>query len=531
MKKIIKSISLILMLLILMSSCGGDYLDRSPSAYISPETLYSDVDKAKLAINGMARLMVSKYSDDAYGQFFCGEGTIKYLNEYMSETYSRPALASGWVNTMSGNRMDSNTSGYTTFAWYYYYTIIANANEFLSATIGNAEGNEKTIEFLRAQALVFRAYSYMQLVQLYCSRWVDGKNDVAELNNGLVLRTEENIHESDVPMSSAKDIYTQIYKDLDKAIELFVSSGKSRSKVWEPNQNVAYATYARAALNRQDYGVAAEMAAKARNGYPLMSNSDYMSGFSKENNEWIWGSYGDVDQTLSFYGFHSYMAYDANTSVIRTNPICISKTLYNKIPATDIRKGMFLDPPAGIAYSTTDGRYSTSKTSPGYAFAQEIRTKYSSMTADHRVSAYHSFKFSIGGGIGIGYINNFRSSEMYLIEAEAKYFLGGAEDDIRRLMNELIRDSKRDEAYDCTSAGEDLLKEIKFYRDVELWGEGFNWFDKKRYNEPIVRKSFANGGSFHSVLDGTTPVGYKNGWVYVTPLYESENNNAIGSGN
>ncbi len=35
------------------------------------------------------------------------------------------------------------------------------------------------------------------------------------------------------------------------------------------------------------------------------------------------------------------MAYDANTSIIRTYPVCISKELYDKIPDADIRKKYF----------------------------------------------------------------------------------------------------------------------------------------------------------------------------------------------
>ncbi len=35
------------------------------------------------------------------------------------------------------------------------------------------------------------------------------------------------------------------------------------------------------------------------------------------------------------------MAYDANTSIIRTYPVCISKELYDKIPDADIRKKIF----------------------------------------------------------------------------------------------------------------------------------------------------------------------------------------------
>ena len=93
----------------------------------------------------------------------------------------------------------------------------------------------------------------------------------------------------------------------------------------------------------------------------------------------------------------------------------------------------------------------------------------------------------------------------------------------------MTRDSGRDAEYECTATGADLLKEIKFYRAVELWGEGFDWFDKKRYNEPIVRLALGNGGNFGSAVAGTRAVDYGNRWTFVTPLIEKENNKALSS--
>ena len=58
---------------------------------------------------------------------------------------------------------------------------------------------------------------------------------------------------------------------------------------YKPNLNVAYAVYARAALTREDWANASKYAKLAREGYPLMSNSDYMDGgYHTPNSEWIW---------------------------------------------------------------------------------------------------------------------------------------------------------------------------------------------------------------------------------------------------
>ena len=398
--------------------------------------------------------------------------------------------------------------------------MIGNANSII-ANIDAASGTEQERQFIKAQALTYRAYSYAQLVQFYCYRWDDTNNGtaVSKRNNGLVIRTDKNMDEVNIPLSSSGDVYTQIYQDLDEAISLYKSSGLQRSNIWEPNIDVANAIYARAALNRQDYPTASAKAAEARAKYPLMSNDEYQAGFSASNQEWIWGSYGGEDQTLYYYGFHSYMAYDANTSLVRGNPTCMSKTLYDKIPATDIRKKLFLDG-ALYPYNKTNGELEKE------ADLKAVHAAHSTMLETHRVAAYMGFKFSIKGSIGVGYINHFRSAEMYLIEAEAKYHqndISGAQ----AAMNALIRDSKRDEAYSCTATGDALLSEIKTYRAIELWGEGFDWFDKKRYNEELVRLSFGNGGNFATAMAITLkPLDY-NRWTYFTPQREYDYNHAL----
>ena len=85
-----------------------------------------------------------------------------------------------------------------------------------------------------------------------------------------------------------------------------------------------------------------------------------------------------------------------------------------------------------------------------------------------------------------------RSSEMYLIEAEAKAMLNdvaGAQAALRPL------GEARDSAYDVTifNSQESLMEHIKFQRGVELWGEGFGYTDKIRWDEGIDHG--ADGGS------------------------------------
>ena len=401
---------------------------------------------------------------------------------------------SGNVDSMNHSYHDNISSSFVSYPWYYYYRIIGNANAIIDK-VDASVGTEDKKAYLKAQALTMRAYCYMMLTQLFHHRWSDGKNDEARSGNGLVLITTATTDA--LPLSSANDTYNQIYADLNAAIPALEKGTYKRnitSQNYQIDASVAYAVFARAALNKQDYSNALKYARLAYAKYPLMSVSAYNAGFCNPTSEWIWSSYGAATETLYYYSYFAYLAYNANTSAVRTYPNCIHKPLYDQIPESDIRRKLFLDP-AGLPYNTTNGKAPNSGTTkPLY---QKAFTERPDLTATAQVAAYMQYKVKCIDNVGVGHLNHFRSSEMYLIEAEASYFLGD-EDNARNILVQLTFNSGRDTKYTCDKTGEDLFNEIKLYRGIELWGEGFNFFDIKRWNDPVVRVSFKNGGNTYS---------------------------------
>lgn len=125
--------------------------------------------------------------------------------------------------------------------------------------------------------MTFRAYAFEKLIHYYCWRWQDSNNGASQ---GLILRLDEST--GSMPYSTLAKTFEQVYTDLDEAIRLFEESGidREQGEVWIPNINVAHAVYARAALTKQDYAKALSEAALAEEGYPLMSNAEYTSGFA-----------------------------------------------------------------------------------------------------------------------------------------------------------------------------------------------------------------------------------------------------------
>ncbi len=513
--KSIKTIIALILMMFLYTSCSDDFLDTVPTSSISPANIFGTTENAKLAVNGINKLMTRQWHGT---QGYNGEGTIKmFYGNYMGNHFHVPNLP-GFFTTMTMGFADNPLGRQTYYAWHYYYTLIGNANIILEY-IDDAEGPESERKYIKAQALGFRAYSFFMLSQIYGYRWSDSNNGAT---NGIVLRTD--ISTGDQALATLGETYQQVYDDLDEAIRLFEASGLSRrgdgSEFYEMCLEVAYAIYARAALTREDYQTARDMSRLARTNYPLMSNSDYIDGFRSPNREWIWGSYGASDEQLHFYSFHAYIAYNSTATNVRTRPKIISRPIFHQIPESDIRRGLFLDP-AGRTYNTDTGLSTTSS-----ALHLETHAQWPDLDPSSRIYAYMQFKFSALDMPGVGNLNHFRSSEMLLIDAEACYFLND-EPGARAALVALNKDSGRDPNYATSSAGQALLNEIKFYRAVELWGEGFDWFDHKRWGDALDRKAYADGGNFSDLFAFRIGPEERNQWTFVIPNRETDYNQLI----
>lgn len=510
MKNILKISIAALSGVMLLASCSKDYMNTTPTSSTATPTIFESTENAALAINGICKLMTRQYLGS---QGFNGEGTVKmYTGEYPGDNCF--VNLPGWSSVINGTMHDNKTTIYNYYNWYYYYMLIGNTNAII-LNIDDAKGAEAERQFIKAQALSFRAYSYMMLLQIYSVRWSDSNNGSAD---GVVLRLDTSTDE--MPLSTMADCYKQIYDDLDEAIRLYTESGLAPDSKdnYSPNIDMAYATYARAALNRQDYATALDKAVKARENHPLMSNDEYKSGFNTPNKEWIWSCYGSADETLFYYSYFANMAYNSSASMVRNYPRCINKDVYDRIPETDIRRGMFLDP--------KDYSYTKSTGVAGKELTAYARTLYPAIYSTAKVYAYMQFKVSSTTQPGVGHLNNFRSAEMYLIEAEANYFLKN-EKAAQASLNALTKDSGRDKEYNCTATGTALLDEIKLYRKIELFGEGFNWFDLKRWGDTLNRTSTEKGGNYITALAVSYGPQDRNNWTWVIPSRETDYNKLI----
>lgn len=517
----------------LLASCGSDYLETKPTASVSSTEAVATTDMAYKALNGIARCQTTQHY--AFTQGFAGENAIMRLYENLpSQNYNYNYYASGWAPIHNQTFHNRTSTIYDGYAWYYYYQLIGQANRII-AHIDAATGSDEDKKFIKASALSFRAYSYEKLIHYYCYRWQDSNNGASQ---GVVLRLDEST--GDAPFATLAETVAQIYKDCQEAITLFGESGIDRpaSEVWIPNVNVAHAVYARAALFSQDYQTAVDQAKLAKQGYPLMSNDSYATGFCEPTSEWIMGSYGDDSENNFYWSYGTQGACNGYYATADGNPTgagTIGHELISRIPNNDARKQNFLteDKFPNLDLSKESKYYYTfgilgMMDDNIYEQADSIVKAHQAkgLTTPYQAGFYYldaNLKFYVKAQPGVGYVPFIRSSEMVLIEAEANYFLGKTAEAQAALV-ELNATSGRNPEYTCTKTGEELLSEIQDYRCLELWGEGFEWSDFKRWNKAVVRKSFAEGGNAHQSVAITINPEDGNKWTWGVPLNETDYN-------
>jgi hypothetical protein len=446
-------------------------LQKDPTARIAPTTVFATVENAYAAINGMHRYMYSQWhSNQATGG---QSGNMLYM-EILGDDLVMTAAANGWFNSEYKWLSHRNeTASILTFNYGFYYALIGNANEIIS-NIDNAVGADQDKAFIKAQALSYRAWSYYQMIQLFDKRYVKGGDNTTL---GLSLILEKTL--GAVPRSTVEDVYTQINKDLDEAIALFAND-KERPNKSHLNINIAKGIKARVALTQQNYEDAAKFAKESRQGFGLMTGNQYIQSFvNLDNPEWMWAVEHREDQPTFFFSFYAYVGNFSSTNT-RGNPKAINSLLYNKISDTDIRKKLW-DP--------------TGKDATFPLAASGVRMPY--MTR----------KFTMPNPANSnGDLMFMRSAEMYLIEAESLARLSGRESEAKQVLLELIK--TRDASYSLSSnTGTAFIDEILTHRRVELWGEGFRFYDLKRLNLPLDRNNSNHNSSLAVTM--TVPAGDK----------------------
>lgn len=371
------------------------------------------------------------------------------------------------------------------------YNTIAAANEILKSY--PSDSVDPAIMYKLAQAKAMRAFAYLNLAPYFQFGYAAG----AETLPCVPLVTEQTTDFTNNPRASVADIYALIISDLTYAVDNL--DGYQRPDKMKIDRNVAYGLRARAYMNMEEWALAAADAAKAAEGYvpSSMAEAGRPSLYDISEHNWIWGydMTSDVAMKNPYATSSAWIrsfsgdGYSAGTQVYS----CINNLLYDKIPASDVRKGWWVD--SDLESPLLDA-VSWNGVSGNAVAALEIENVKMAFLP------YTNVKFGmnqIGGTLNDDDWPLMRVEEMILIQAEG-LAKSGSQAQAKALLEDFVR-TYRDPAYSADASGRSLADEIWFQRRVELWGEGFSNSDTRRLGKPLVR--------FHEGVESNVPSAFR----------------------
>jgi starch-binding outer membrane protein, SusD/RagB family len=492
MKKIIFILVVFLTSTILFS-CKKDYLETKSSNQVELSTLMSKINSVNAVMSGVTKAQFVFGSGGTSNHDDYGQKSIDLQMDLMGNDMVVHSAGYGWYNGIynytSWQLATSTSLSYK--AWRFYYNeIITNCNTIINNVSNVSDATTTQKESIKGQALGLRAYAYYYLANLYQQTYKGNETRPGVPVNLL----PETIGK---PRGTVKDVYNQIVADLTQA-ELLLT-GKTRASKVEVDLSVVQGLRARVALLMEDWPNAALYASKARVGYSLMTSSAYpaFNAFSDvTNTECMWGSLITSDQATIYASFYSHMDIRTGGYAALGGQKKITKSLYDLIPATDVRKTVFKTPGSG---TTSNPDYNQMK-----------------------------LQVPVAGSWAADY-SYMRVSEMYLMEAEGNA-RNGNEPAARTAIETLVK--ARYPAYSAASfSGVNLINEILLQRRIELWGEGFSLIDLKRNNQGLNRTTGAgNHGlpNFNPNVFTTSPMDPR--FLMRIPQYELDNNPALTPG-
>lgn len=482
MKYINKSWFFIAVCALSLTACE-DFMDLEPQGNTKTDALKNDA-YSKLPDNAVAD-MSAVYAQMI--QMFGGLGDYGYErhNDFgiASALLTIEADGQDFVGTNDGYNWfgysDYSSHNYTSLpclmVWNTYYKVIKAANAVIGAIAADTES--ETLRANRGQALAVRAYCYTVLAQLYQCTYSE-----ATLQKPCVPIVTENMTSEELqenPRATVEAVYARIMQDLNEAVELL--EGYQRPDKGYVNQAVAYGLRARANLLMKKGKEAADDAAKAielSGAQPYTKEEVSKPSFtSAEANSVMWANIivesNDIVQSgiVNWPSHLSSLFTDGYTGVGAYKSIC--SELYERIPSSDVRKGWWLN------------------------------ENLESPLLDN--AAYRGWKENIADGmqyvnVKFGVANDnmttltaaadwilMRYEEMLLVEAEG-LALAGDEGQAKSLLEGFVK-TNRNPNYTCTA---DVKDEIWTQRRIELWGEGFSYFDLMRLEKPTIRTASSN---------------------------------------
>ena len=456
MLTIMKKLNILLGSLILLASATScnDFLNLTPrdQKVVSTVEDYRDI---------MASFMYYMKTPEVPQQVTVF-GIDNYTVPFHSDIHNNLAIYTGEtnINTNSSVYYNKQSGDYTQTgrsmltwtmtnadAWSRYYGFLGPINLIIS-DIATAEGDEQLRNYVKGEALVWRAYTFYKLLQFYAPY------DKDEYGVPVYLTPQLEIGTTMPARESQRAVFAQIFADLQEALDLltvtqtnewnliyrkdFINAMLASVYTWKAMSGAADPT---------DWSKAEACATEAMKGRTLSnspallkqifncSTSEYTRHLDDDEffTRWVDGEWTDVCDLYEAY-------VDGNTSD------GVMPASYQQLfQGSDIRSTAWVQ---------------------GNAFN----------------------KYSMRGEIGRsrGCLMPFRLAEMYLIKAEALY-RQGRESEAAGVLTQFCT-ARYTALPSIPSSGDELLQAILRERDIEFYQEAdFRWLDMKRLNLKLDR--------------------------------------------
>ena len=491
--KAIKNIVAGLAAVLALSSCGGDYLDTDYKRYLGQDEAARIASEDPAAfLNGIWSWMVewNPYGGEADDEW----GYMCIL--HVADLNSSDMLMSNihWFNY--DYEMDNRMSPWRRprAHWTILYGMVDRANTLISLYPNGPQNESEKV--VAGQAKAVRGLAYLMLIQLFQNP-VDADGNIAGDRAGVPIiytaadgKSAEEMEEAK-GRNTVKDVLDFIEKDLTDAVDYLTDANYVRPTKNNIDANVANGLLARYYLLTQQWDKAATAANTARQGYEPMSTTALHDGFMDiYNAEWMWGFEHNAETTTVYASFFSHVSnLESGYAGAGYAPRCIDAMLYSQIPEDDERKTLFNGPDGDDSQPTTAAQ-----------------------------GPYANLKFGSDGNFTEDYVY-MRAAEMYLIEAEA-LVRQGDKAKAATVLGELM--ANRQPSWQKRTVA---LDDILLQRRIELWGEGFAYFDLKRLNRGFERDYQGTNhvpGTYTFNLEAQDPR-----WTYQIPDREIQENTHI----
>lgn len=490
MKKIINI--LFAAVTVLTTSCSMDY---RPVGALDDKTAILGLEDAEKASDYLMIRLRGLFS-----------GSNVYSSEICTDLF-HPSLAYG---NRGGNLyrwgFDSQT-GTMESLWAHAYFSIANAN-YLIERIGkldrdrfNKAENDRLDQIL-GEAAFIKAVNIYALVEKFCAPY---DKTTAATAPGVMIVDEyaPTSDQSKYPgRSSLQDTFSYIEMQLDIATAKVKAVGNPGAEKITADAVTAFK--ARVALAKGDYVAAAGFSASLVDSgrYPLI---DVSSETAEEEWDQLWRLDSGKECIMQLYANYqdqsvpsslSYGYHNLNSSGVYSPDYIPESHIIELYTDSDIRRIWF--DKVTVTVASINGTVALLNKFPGNPNLQASTQKSSSY---------------------IQKIKPFRIAEQYLIAAEAYAGMGGAEDKALHYLSALAQ--KRDPLFEANG---NLTTMIRKERLKELIGEGFRFYDLKRYGEGLQRSPAQNENvTTVSGMDIKISVG-DHRWLWPIPQAEIDAN-------